>query len=38
MSFTPEKLAPLKACRLGIDTHHEPTLFLMGGVLLLNLR
>lgn len=28
MSFTPEKLAPLKACRLGIDTHHEPTLFL----------
>ncbi|TCK07368.1 thymidine phosphorylase family protein [Marinobacterium mangrovicola] len=28
MSFTPEKMAPLKARRLGIDTHHEPTLFL----------
>jgi thymidine phosphorylase len=28
MSFTPEKMAPLKACRLGIDTHHEPTLYL----------
>ncbi|WP_432698005.1 thymidine phosphorylase family protein [Marinobacterium sp. YM272] len=28
MHFTPEKMAPLKACRLGIDTHHEPTLFL----------
>lgn len=28
MHFTPEKMAPLKARRLGIDTHHEPTLFL----------
>lgn len=28
MSFTPEKMAPLKARRLGINTHHEPTLYL----------
>jgi len=28
MSFTPEKMAPLKARRLGIDSHHEPTLYL----------
>lgn len=24
----PEKMTPLKACRLGIDTHHEPTIYL----------
>lgn len=23
-----EKMMPLKACRLGIDTHHEPTIYL----------
>ena len=28
MHFTPEKMAPLKARRLGINTHHEPTLYL----------
>lgn len=28
MMLTPERMAPLKACRLGIDTHHEPTLYL----------
>jgi len=26
--LTPERMAPLKARRLGIDTHHEPTLYL----------
>lgn len=26
--LTPERMAPLKARQLGIDTHHEPTLFL----------
>lgn len=24
----PEKMTPLKACRLGIDTHHEPKIYL----------
>ena len=24
----PEKMMPLKACRLGIDTHHEPNIYL----------
>lgn len=24
----PEKMMPLKGCRLGIDTHHEPTIYL----------
>ncbi len=24
----PEKMTPLKACRLGIDTHHEPNIYL----------
>ncbi|WP_151703739.1 thymidine phosphorylase family protein [Nitrincola alkalilacustris] len=28
MIYSPEKLAPLRATRLGIDTHHEPTLYL----------
>jgi len=28
MMLTPERMAPLKARRLGIDTHHEPTLYL----------
>ncbi|MBV0933138.1 thymidine phosphorylase family protein [Marinobacterium weihaiense] len=28
MMLPPERMAPLKACRLGIDTHHEPTLYL----------
>lgn len=28
MIFIPERMAPLKARRLGIDTHHEPTLYL----------
>lgn len=28
MNFIPERMAPLKARRMGIDTHHEPTLYL----------
>ncbi|MBR9828888.1 MAG: thymidine phosphorylase family protein [Oceanospirillales bacterium] len=28
MMLTPERMAPLKARRMGIDTHHEPTLYL----------
>ncbi|KAA0874968.1 thymidine phosphorylase family protein [Nitrincola tapanii] len=28
MIFIPERMAPLRARRLGIDTHHEPTLYL----------
>ncbi len=28
LMLTPERMAPLKARRLGIDTHHEPTLYL----------
>ena len=26
----PEKMNPLRACRLGIDTHHEPYIYLRG--------
>jgi thymidine phosphorylase len=28
MNFVPERMAPLRARRMGIDTHHEPTLYL----------
>lgn len=28
MNFIPERMAPLRARRMGIDTHHEPTLYL----------
>lgn len=28
ITLTPERMAPLRARRLGIDTHHEPTLYL----------
>lgn len=28
MNFIPERMAPLRAKRMGIDTHHEPTLYL----------
>lgn len=28
MNYIPERMAPLKARRMGIDTHHEPTIYL----------
>lgn len=28
MTYAPERMAPLAARRLGIDTHHEPTIYL----------
>ncbi|EAR62271.1 thymidine phosphorylase family protein [Neptuniibacter caesariensis] len=28
MSYTPERMTPLNACRLGLDTHQEPTIYL----------
>ncbi|PIE25119.1 MAG: thymidine phosphorylase [Neptuniibacter caesariensis] len=28
MNYTPERMTPLKACRLGLDTRQEPTIYL----------
>ena len=28
MSYSPERMTPLNACRLGLDTHQEPTIYL----------
>lgn len=28
MNFIPDRMSPLQACRLGLDTHQEPTIYL----------
>lgn len=28
MNYVPERMTPLSACRLGLDTHQEPTVYL----------